>query len=310
MSTESGTQAGDETPADFAAAFAEATQAGTQPSEASAEPGSSDDNGGTAGENLPAPALTGAPEAGSDSDADDATNAPSLDKQPSDTDIWATAPEHIRSAFEAERQAWETKLTGAKGRAAGLQRKLDESLRQQQAAQAKEPEVDPTEVLASDEIKKLREDYGEIADPLLKLVQPLVDKINRLEGRVQTVDDTTAASHEAAEIARLESVHADWKQVLNANEDVFTEWLGDQPRHIREAFERNVVNLTDADEAIDVVGRFKQYLTANVDPQHQQLGAKRVRQLAAGQSVKTTAAPTASSQVPDDFEAGFAAASR
>lgn len=307
MNTESTEQAEANADAEFAAAFSEATADNQAPSETSAPANGGQAEGqGAAGTS--APELSGTTEAdGTGTDA--ATNAPSS-ANPKDTDIWADAPQQVRSAYEAEKAAWERKIAGSNGRASGLQKQLDALRRQQeQQATTEKKGPDASEILASEEVKRLREDYGEIADPILSVVQPLVDEINSLKSRAQSADTAQAASFEAVAMETLNQAHPDWMQTLNGNKEIFEPWLEAQPRHIREAFERNRDSLTDPDEAIDVVDRFKNYLTASADPQNQQIGAKRASQLAAGQSVRTRA-PTASSQIPDDFEAGFLAASR
>lgn len=248
--------------------------------------------------------------------------APAAEQKPEpepapEPDIWADAPEAARTAFQGAQQELERLRHDKKsneGRVSALQRRIDELERaqtqkpqaaaQQAAAAANQQAAD---FLQSDDWKGFAEEYPEIAGPLGKVVGTLQRELSTLQEKLPLVDrlmDDRRQDTLNKQESLLAEAHPDWAELDRA---ALREWLGTQPRHIREAAQRNADTIVDAEEAADVVGRFKAWRDQQ-NPGHQAspqqrppLSDRRQRQL---DSARTTSPRSlngrASTVIPDD----------
>jgi len=233
--------------------------------EAAAESGAAADDSAAASDAAAAAAATTA--------ADDAGTTGGEELPPADKpaaaeqdDPWAAAPEELRSAHDAD-QARIKKLEQSdrsqRGRLGSMQRQINElhGTRAQPAADetaagdAAGATGGGKDFLASDDWKSFESEYPEVATPMKQVVSDLRNEVTRQGSALDAI--TTDRHHDAADEQEhlLEEEHADWEEVTAAEE--FGTWLDEQPRHIKEAAIRNAEEIVDAEEAADVVGRFK-----------------------------------------------------
>lgn len=256
-------------------------QAATDDPEGPPDEGRTDDDGGDQGAADDAGRETddsSADGGGSDAAAQgqsDGDNPPSDDADRQAQQLWANATPEQRAAFEAA-QAQVRKLEQAersnRGRLSALQRQINELMADrkpqpekaasQQAADGQQGDGDgqPDGFLASDEWKAFQEEYPEVAGPMAKVIGNLQQHTTRLEKELSAIGADRRQSALEEQATLLADTHPDWEQVMSNR--LLSEWLPNQPRHIREAALRNGNEIVDAEEAADVVDRFKAYLAA------------------------------------------------
>lgn len=183
-----------------------------------------------------------------------------------ESDVWANATPEQRAAFEAA-EAARKKLEQAersnRGRLSALQRQINELTQQPKPAPAagkgeQDQDRDADGFLASDDWKSFEGEYPEVAGPLGKLIGNLQEQITRQDKELSAIGDDRRQSAMEEQATLLADSHPDWQDVTSDSRIV--EWANAQPRHIREALMRNANDIVDAEEAADVVGRFKDYL--------------------------------------------------
>jgi hypothetical protein len=294
---------------EFDAAMAEAAAAvDGAPADPAAAPDPPADEGAGTGE-PPAPA---AQPAAADAPPADGTPSPS---GPSQDDIWAKAPPELREAFETERRNAELRIKSVQGRQSAsdreLQRARDElaALKQgKQPAAGGDGERQSDGEPSDDRFKALREEYPEIAGPLLDYIGELEGKLKPLEEGVGQVRQDRTEAFIAQQIGVLTEKAPDWQTALA--DDRFGGWLSEQPRRLQEAFKRNEATIVDGEEAAWVVDQFKSAMgiappapapTPTPAPQDE----RRQKQLANGRDFGRAAGPAATDGIPDDFDAAF-----
>lgn len=193
------------------------------------------------------------------------------------------------------------------------------------------------------EVKAFREEYPEVAGPVLKLITGMQTKLNAANGKLaaiegrETARDTTAQVSE--QVTQLEDSHPDWRELTgepngklaepqraNAAKQ-FIDWLDTQPTYVRDAAKRNGEKIVDAEAASDMIDRYKAHLgvsgtraaapkpapapagggappSAPARPAAAPLDPRRQNQLRASSTVPARG-PGAATGVPDDFEAAF-----
>lgn len=212
----------------------------------------------------------GAAARGGDSDDASARNDKPGDKpgesRQNANDVWVNATPEQRAAFEAAQQQLkklEQSDKSNRGRVSALQRQLQE-LRSQPNQPPRDQQgaddADANEFLASDEWKKFAEDYPEVAGPMGGVISKLQQQVARQDKILGSIGEAEQQSALDAQARALEEQHPDWDQVVTEHADAFQEWVYTQPRHIQEAAIRNAQGIVDAEEAADVIGRFKGHL--------------------------------------------------
>jgi len=218
-------------------------------------------------------------------------------------DIWAAAPENLRAEYEAlqaEKAKLEQQARSANGRLAARTRKINE-LKAQAAKSASQAAIDTSQ------LRSLETDYPEIA-------QPLNSTVNAINSRLESIEADKESRRKAAETelqtliqeesSRLEEAIPDWLDFLKANGSAYRQWIEDQPKHIRDANERNANEITDADAAIEVITAFKQFLEPPAQPQTQNPtpnpNDRRKRQLAGSSSPSSSPRGAVVSGIPED----------
>lgn len=235
-------------------------------------------------------------------------------------DIWATATPAQRAAFEAAQaqvKSVEHAHKSDRGRLSSLQRELNE-LRNRQPGDAGKPgKGKGAEALLDDEEwKTFVKEYPEVAAPLAKLVSKLELTVADTKKVTDAIREDRRQADLDARVKALDAKAPDWRDVV-ADQDAYGAWLQSQPRHIQEAAARNADEIVDADEAADVIGRFKAYRSSqagsnapangpeaggNADTgKTVSLSGKRQRQLDASSSARS-GGPGAARGLPDNAD--------
>jgi hypothetical protein len=228
-------------------------------------------------------------------------------------DIWANAPPEVREAYQREQALWQHRLASTTGRLSAADRELARLRKEretapqgQQAGNEGQPAAQADSPFASEKIKKLKEEYGEIADPILGLIEDQARELAALKAPVAEVAQQRDNTLREREIETFIGAHPDWERYVN--DERYLPWLDAQPKAVQEAAQR-AINVEDGQEAAWLLGQFKAFVSASA-PAPQTTPSqdpRRQRQLAAGRDGGMTAAPTLSG-VPDDFDAAADAA--
>lgn len=242
--------------------------------------------------------------------------APPADDQSTTDDIWANAPPELKQAYEASQRDAEYRLNSIKGRLSASDREL---ARLRAAQQARQPEPSRTgndnggkNPFDPEAMTKLREEYGEIAGPLLDMMDALRGNVDQLKQPVAVIEQEQQLAQYNQQVEALEAQHPDWQTAFG--NEAFPAWLEKQPAMVRSAIERNANSIVDGQEAAYVLDLFKRDIGAGSTPppppgQQQQdqnrLSERRQRQLEAGRDAASRSGQSATSGVPDDFDSAM-----
>ncbi|MBP2230820.1 hypothetical protein J2847_004129 [Azospirillum agricola] len=309
----------------FEAAFAEfagASSTGTEADAgvaAQADTPATTDGDSTGGE----PSHVGERPASTDEVGAPERNEPGRGGNAPEGDLWSSASEQQRAAYEAAQAQLKTlehDSRSNRGRVSSLQRELD-TVKSQLAALQKGAAGSTGQDQGATEadIRRLQEEYPEVARPVLKELSSLRTQLSETQARLNQRDSTEAQREREQALDREEQAlaqqHPDWAQV--AASSAFSDWLKTQPRYVVEAIQRNGEAIQDAAEAGDIIARFKAHqgvagtataaqpasgAMATGAPAN--LAARRQRQLESGAAVTSRGAGPAGGP-PDDFEAAF-----
>ena len=258
------------------------------------------------------------PEAGAGTT--DPVAAPPAPADPSD--IWANAPAELREAYQREIADRDHRLSSTQGRLSAADKELarlraersstsgGQQGRQQPAGQQGQEPTPAGSPFESDAVKRLREEYGEIAEPILGILQSQAEELASLRAPVNEYAQDRANQATLSQMQILANAHPDWQTYTT--DPRYPEWLETQPKAIQEAASRAVM-LEDGQEAAWLLGQFKQSVGANIPtptptptptPPSSSRDPRRARQLAAGRDGGAAAAPVQSG-VPDDVDAAL-----
>jgi hypothetical protein len=268
------------------------------------EPG---DEGPELGATAPAPAATEPPApaeaAPGDAEPDGGSQPPEGEKAP---DLWASAPDDLKAEYQKvlkERDEAQHKAQSDANRVAALSRKLNTL--QAPASAPQEAPAQPTEAQKAldDKVKQLREDYGDIADPLIELIEAQKAELKSVRTVLTGLSEERQAQVIAAETQAMEARHPDWREIAKSTE--FAGWLEIQPENIQalatswDARETSVALTLFKAESAEANGQQAPRPKANAAT-----GARRSQQLDGGRDVGSRPAPAAS-DAPEDFDAAF-----
>lgn len=224
---------------------------------------------------------------------------------------WVNDPAKVRERFEALQRDADLRLRSAHGRLSAADRELN-ALRSRQPQQQPQEQPQGTQPPAAAKVesdhgarfKQLREDYPEVAGPILDYLDELVPQVREAKAGAEAFQTAQNQAALTAQEQALTSAHPDWLQA--ATDDRFGGWLQTQPQSVREAFARNETAIVDAGDAALVIDRFKQAVKwqapASAPPPPPAQDDRRQRQLAAARDTRGTA-PSAVTGIPNDEEA-------
>lgn len=243
------------------------------------------------------------------------TNDPAAGTHPpavtESNDIWANVPPEARALYERQRH----EMASMRGRLSAADRQLA-TLRTM--SNRDEAQVSSDNPLETDEIKALREEYGEIAEPILKLIGGLQQQVQSLQAPVSQMAEQQEVVGRQSQIDTFITAHPDYQSYVS--HPSYLDWLATQPKAVQDAAQR-AINIEDGHEAAWLLSQFKASL-GTITPQAEapgqsettkqpapqpQTDARRQRQLAAGRDGGTTMAPVAAGVPADDFDAAMTA---
>lgn len=192
---------------------------------------------------------------GTTESAEDFAEDTSGSDEPDFDSVLEQAPEPVRSAFTKMQETLkrlEQSEKSQRGRYIAAQRQLDaiKSNRPQEPAGQKDDD-DPTKGLEA-----LAEDYPEIAAPIRKVVDHLGKQLEAVNGYVQQTEDGRIAQEQAHVLEE----HPDFTDVLKEHGTLLDQWVEDQPRAIRDAYDVNANSIVDGAAARLVMTEFKKHL--------------------------------------------------
>lgn len=202
-------------------------------------------------------------------------------------------------------------LNSEQGRATGQQRradKLQKELEELRATLAAKGSGDDSE--RRERLQRTAEEYGDVVNPVLEEVNALRDRVDQLtnsERRRLTDLEGQMTDLVRGETARFHEEHPDGFDVLKQNGGLFKEWVQDQPRAVRDAFNANYKQIVDGTSAAYVVGLFKQHLAEARDggastSSATRSSAKRSRQMAGAQTMRSPTRQTTTPAPPSDLD--------
>lgn len=237
-----------------------------------------------------------ADEAEAESSSDDDANAPPPEDTEGDdgegderaddaSDAGADDVETLKRALEQEQVARKREA----GRQTALQRQIQD-LQTKLAAQSAPPKLSEKEIKERDErIKQLREDYPDVATPILEEVERRnADTAAKLEA-LEAAQQRQQQSESLTQVAKLEEIHPNYQGFFQEHQDAILQWAEtDAPVRVHRALYDNLKQLVNAEAAAEALTMFKRHAgieTPGETPPEsgtdQKLTVKRKRQQAA-----------------------------
>jgi hypothetical protein len=290
-------------------------------------------------------AVTAEPEPEDDGQAlwDELEGAEAHEAQPATEPAPAPAPAEVSSeppaagiwsgASEAQLAAYRSLEHGARsnaGRISALNRRIAELQAQQPeppaAGTGNGADPGPAKPLPTGKAwETLAADYPEIAEAMQAALGESYAQIEARNARVERVlaslEEHRATSEAYESEDALEALSPGWREFLDEHRASLTPWIQAQPRHMQEAFQRNVAQIVDPAEAADVIGRFRQAVHAaqtgagashppavsTATPQSSApLSARRQSQRLSAQPIRSATPAAAVNGIPDDEKAAWA----
>lgn len=222
-------------------------------------------------EKTPAPDKEPAQKEPAPAEAREPEDTPAAEEPPVDKpeDIWATAPEALRTAYEtqkAEHERLKATWERQRNQTAGLSRKIEELQRAQRKATTARDEPSQIDFDEIDKkLKALGDEYPDIADPINSLASALKSATAQISGATAAA---RAAEQRSAlsEQQKVDKAHPDWlKLITEDHADEYAAFVEDdnEPAWVRKAVENNLESVTDADAAIRLIARFKERMGLN-----------------------------------------------
>ena len=251
--------------------------------------------------------------ASDDANPDDTDNAMVEDDIPVVDDVEEEVKEVEKEPDEVEKLQQQLndlnhKYKSNDGRVAAYQRQIEQLQGQLSAGKADNANGDDDDQEGeSSALQTAKEEYPEIFAPLEKKWAKDEKRIEALEFELAAARTEKRQDQLGKQETILSDAHSDWEQVTELPE--FSQWIRNQPQYVQEAAMRNGDVITNGQEAIDLIDRFKSTNLQNepsgdVPDTPKPLAGKRRRQLESAASVGSKGTGAASGP-PEDFDAAF-----
>lgn len=249
------------------------------------------------------PAETATP---GEAETEGASQPPSEEPAP---DPWANLSDEqkaLLAELTRERDEAIHRASSDANRVAALTRKL-QTLSVAGAPPQEAPAPTEAQKALDGKIKQLREDYGEIAEPLIELIEVQKKELDTVRTTLAGLNEAQQAQVIAHETVALEQRHPDWRNIAQSGD--FAGWLEVQPPNIQrlaqswDARETSVVLTLFKAERAEATGQ-TQTETPPAPKPDAATGARREQQLEGSKTVRSRPAPAASGP-PEDFDAAF-----
>lgn len=119
------------------------------------------------------------------------------------------------------------------------------------AAPAAAPKKDEDDPLTSPEFLKVKQEYGDVIEPLEKVIKSLQGKLAAVESRTVVVEKdlsgltaNQANEYVAEQSAVLTEKHKDWQTIVTSPD--FKAWLDEQPEEVQGLVKKNADRIVDA----------------------------------------------------------------
>lgn len=233
---------------------------------------------------------------GDQEDPKDQEDDQSQDEQPQEGDEPAEKP--VDAELEALRRQNAELLQfkrSNEGRIAAYQRRLEELTN---------PGKKVSKKAESEELKKLREEYPEIAAPLEAAFETQRQELEQLRSSVSHLSEERQTRFLAEQEQALNQAHPDWRDITGKSE--FRQWAGSQPAFVQDALMRNASEIVNAAEASYIVDLYKKSLSQQPPSTDgaSKTNERRRRQLDSAAAVSSKG-PGTPATAPDDFDAAF-----
>lgn len=260
-------------------------------------------------------------------EAEEATSGEGAEKpdgsQPSEEqapdDEWASLPDELKAKVEQLRKEKDEAVHRASSdanRVAALSRKLHQlQIAGQPSGEPRSEQQTEAQKALDGKIKQLKEDYPEVAEPLIELLEAQKKELTTVRTQLEGLSEVQQAQVIATETQALDAKHPDWRQVAQSTD--FAGWLGVQPENIQrlanswDARETSVVLTLFKAERMETTGQTQTGKPPEKKPEAEQkpkpdaaTGERRSQQLDGGRDVRSKPAPAASGP-PEDFESAF-----
>lgn len=176
----------------------------------------------------------------------EATDDRNADSTPTLEDL-KTKAEKLQRDYDLQKK----RAAGQQRRAARLEKERDALLKRLEKNQSDDDDTD---------LDSVSEEYGDVVGPVVNKVKDLTARLkDTAESDKLRIDDINGqlSDIQDEEIGKFEAEHPDGMDVISRNADVFRDWIEDQPKAVREAYEANLNSFTDGNAAALVVSRFK-----------------------------------------------------
>lgn len=172
-------------------------------------------------------------------------------------------PVKLKAALAAEREAKvkaESVASSHGGRLAQALNELNDLKKQLKPEKAKGATPEGEEAEDEDErIKQLKEDYPEVAVPLLEKMAQLEDDLRKLQGgKEATSEEATEAEVQTLlreQLDTLKSRHGDFEKAVTSED--YKTWLPQAPAWAQRVIRENTPNIVNAAECAEVLDLFK-----------------------------------------------------
>lgn len=229
-----------------------------------------------------------------------ASQAPAPAENPND--VWANAPPELREAHLREVEKRDALIRSHNGRLSRADHEL-QALRARLDTAAGVKAADNGQA-RGEKLNKLREEYSEIAEPMLEEIEALKAEMNDLKGAKVSLDQERTAANLLEQEQLLTDRHPDWK--TEASDDRFRQWALAQEPFIQEAIERNGQQIVNGAETARILSLYKaETQQAQPTPTQERHNAKRAEQLEASRSTPVKAPSVSSGGGASDFDGAW-----
>jgi len=188
-----------------------------------------------------------APEGAADDDGEDDPDPAEANADQDAEDPWKDAPAAVlaaRDELKAELERKTHQARSATGRASAYKRQVEALRRAQEGADQPDP--------LAEKVKEAKENYPEVAEPLVGMIDTLKAEI----AQMRETDQAAFEDHVRAEEARLEAAYPRWRDRLKPEYDRFLAWVDDQPRAARDILASNWDYTVDSAGLASLIGGY------------------------------------------------------
>lgn len=211
-------------------------------------------------------------------------------------DPWKDAPPELREAHERDLAEIRTRAEQAEITARRHSGRLSKQELELQALRAKDaPKGDASGAAEAaktrdERMAKLREEFPEIADPILAELHAKDERLARVESVLSDQAKAHSDSILDEQASILSKAQPGWEADIKDNPK-FVEWAVAQPEYIKGVIRENARTIVSGDDVADVIERYRRDTT---DPEAARAEARRQEQLdaARGTDVRNPARPT------------------